>query len=253
MDSVVLCAGEGRRVGAVTGGGNKCLTEVPGHGVILDYSLRTALGLTNGAIVVVGHGADEVRRHIDSFAAEKFPRANVQVVEQGDRKGICGAILCCEALLGGQDFLLFLGDEIITEPTHAGMIKEFFGVPAAGAGIASCGYVRAQNIGDARKTYSLELLGGKIVDIVEKPSRPVNDLMGTGNCLFRNRFFDYIRQYAKERGDSGKARFSFPDVLKYAMCRGETAVAYEIGKAYLNLNEADDIASFLHQCNKQGA
>jgi len=251
MKSVILCAGKGERAAGTTGGGNKCLTEIPGHGAVLDYSLGTALGLTDVTIVVVGYRSDEVQRYVDAFIMANFPGANVQFVEQGDRKEICGALLCCEALVGGEDFLLFLGDEIITESAHSKMIAEFFVASTANMGLASCGYVRAKNKDDVRKTYSLELSGGKVVDIIEKPSRPTNNLMGTGNCLFRNHFFDYIRKYAKEH-KSDRAYFSFPDVLKFAIACGETVYANEIGSAYLNFNNADDIASFLRQTNKQG-
>jgi len=250
MKSVILCAGKGKRAAGTTGGGNKCLTEIPGHGVVLDYSLRTALGLTDGAIMVIGHKGVEVQRHVNNFVAANFPGANVQFVEQGDKREICGALLCCEALVGGEDFLLFLGDEIIAEPAHTKMTAEFFG-PGGKQGLASCGYVRAQDIEDVRKTYSLELSGSKVLDIVEKPSQPANNLMGTGNCLFRNRFFEYIHKYAEEC-QPDKAYFSFPDVLKFAIGHGETVCAYEIGSAYLNFNDADDIASFLRLVDKTG-
>jgi dTDP-glucose pyrophosphorylase len=291
MQSIILCAGEGRRASGHTGGANKCLAEVPGHGAILDHSLKAALALTNGAIVVVGHGAGEVQRHVSSFAETNFPRAQVRFVEQTFRDGVCGALLCCEASLGGDDFLLFLGDEIITEPTHANMIEKWSSggateergcwEPGASGGesgvqsaapdapegsppgralgewqvarsfggrntmwLASCGYVRAQNIDDVRKTYSLELSGNRVVDIAEKPPNPTNNMMGTGNCLFGNKFLGHIRKYEERRGG---ALFSFPDVLKYAIGCGETVMGHKIGETYLNFNDACDIAAFLRQ------
>jgi dTDP-glucose pyrophosphorylase len=260
MQSVILCAGEGSRAGGR--GANKCLTEVPGHGAILDYSLKTALALTNGAIVVVGHGADEVRRHVGAFAEANSPRARVSFAEQTVRDGPCGALLCCEAELGGDDFLLFLGDEIITGPTHAKMMENATGSGAAAAGgvsplvehqiLAFCGYVRAQNVDDVRRTYSLELSGDRVIDIAEKPLNPTNNLMGTGNCLFGNRFLGCVRKYGEDLGGPGKPHFSFPDVLKYAIGRGETVMAHEIGEAYLNFNDAADIAAFLRLTDARG-
>jgi dTDP-glucose pyrophosphorylase len=320
MQSVILCAGEGSRAGGR--GANKCLTEVPGHGAILDYSLKTALALTNGAIVVVGHGADEVWRHVDAFAEANFPgarRGSVRFAEQTVRDGPCGALLCCEAELGGDDFLLFLGDEIITGPTHAKMIEKWSSCDATGGGaaatsppvehraqddqytgrgayetpaveqlkadssvnesrspttssypdgfswrmtmipaeqiygyLACCGYVRATSVEDVRRTYSLELSGDRVIDSAEKPLNPTNNLMGTGNCLFGNRFLGYVRKYGEELGGPGKPQFSFPDVLKYAIGRGETVMAHEIGEAYLNFNDAGDIAAFLRQSDARG-
>jgi dTDP-glucose pyrophosphorylase len=187
---------------------------------------------------------------VNNFVETNSPGARVRFVEQADRSGVCGALLCCEASLGGDDFLMFLGDEIITGSTHAEMMEEFFS--RSPAPLASCGYVRAQNTDDVRRTYSLELSGNRVADIAEKPPNSTNNLMGTGNCLFGSRFFDYIRKYGEGLGGPGKWRPSFPDVLKYAIDCGETVVAHEIGETYLNFNDAGDIAAFLRQTNAHG-
>jgi dTDP-glucose pyrophosphorylase len=245
MKSVILCAGDSTRASAITGGGNKCLTEIPGYGTILDYSLNTALGLTKDVIVLLGHMADQVCGYVGGYVRE-HPKSHVTFVEQQKRNGLCGALQCCEPFLGGKDFLLFLGDEIVTEPTHEKMMEIFYNDSAKGSVLALCGYVRAQNIDDIRKTYSIELSGNRVVYMVEKPPCPTNNLMGTGNCLFRNAIFDHIRKYVEKHGDSCKTQFSFPDVLQCAIDSGETVLACEIGKRYLNFNNASDIASFLH-------
>jgi len=242
MKSVILCAGEGTRASGHTSGANKCLTEIQNHGVLIDYSLKTAIELTGGAIVLVGHRAETVREYIDTFVTKNYPQAQLQYVEQLERRGICDGLLCIEPLLNGDDFLMFLGDEIITQPAHKKMTELF----SHSGALAVCGYVCAKNIEDVRKTYSLQLTDGKVLDITEKPSNPVNNLMGTGNCVFRNTFLDRIRGYCKKTS-SDKPCFSFPDVLKYAVDSGETVLACEIGKTYLNFNNASDIASFLRE------
>jgi dTDP-glucose pyrophosphorylase len=242
MKSVILCAGEGSRASGYTGGRNKCLTEIPKHGVILDYSLKTALDLTGEAVVLIGHGADEVRDYVCGFAAAHFPQARVRFAEQGSRKGLCHGLLCCEPLLGGKDFLMFLGDEIVTKPAHEKMMDEF---AHASTAIASCGYIRTKNIEHVRKTYSLELSGNRVMGMIEKPSHPSNDLMGTGNCLFRDAMFDRIRSYANTCTALGDQWFSFPDVLQHAIDNGETVLACEIGEDYLNFNDETDITEFL--------
>jgi len=242
MKSVILCAGEGTRASGHTSGTNKCLTEIPNHGVLIDYSLKSAIDLTGGAIVLVGHRADDVREYIDGYIMKNFPQAHLEYAEQRERRGICDGLLCLEPLLEGDDFLMFLGDEIITNPAHKKMTELF----SHSGALAVCGYIYAKNIEDVRKTYSLELYDGKVMNINEKPSSPINNLMGTGNCVFRNTFLGHIRRYC-EKMSLDKPLFSFPDVLKDAVDSGEIVIACEIGKAYLNFNHSDDIAYFLHE------
>jgi len=105
--------------------------------------------------------------------------------------------------------------------------------------LAACGFVYARNPNDVRNTYSIELSGDTIIDLEEKPTHPVSNIMGTGNCVFKNVFFEYIRDYCWARNN--KLLFSFPDVLKMAITRGETVIAREIGKLYLNFNYEVDI------------
>ena len=241
MKSVILCAGKGKRAFGYTNGGNKCLTVFPNHERLVDYSLKTAIGLTDEIIVLIGYRGGEVRDYVMNFAKTRCAGKRILFAEQEKLNGICNGLLYCEHLLDGEDFLLFLGDEYLTETAHKTMIEDF----NRNSAFAVCGFVYASNLNDIRKTYSMELSGNIVLDLREKPVQPVNHLMGTGNCVFKNTIFEYIRDYKRNTG-TDIAAFSFPDVLKAAINNGETVVACEIGKSYLNFNSEEDILEF---CN----
>jgi dTDP-glucose pyrophosphorylase len=243
MKSVILCAGEGKRAFSYTDGDNKCLAVLPNFEKLVDYSLKTAIGLTGDIIVLIGYRGDEVRDYVINYSKNHSAWIRILFAEQKNLNGICDGLLCCESLLNGEDFLLFLGDEYLTETTHKTMIEKF----NKNSVFAVCGFIYAKNPNDVRKTYSIESSGNIILDIKEKPTRPVNNLMGTGNCIFRNTIFDYIRDY--RRKEDTNQTFSFPDVLKLAINKGETVLAHEIGKTYLNFNSKEDIIEFTGTMN----
>ncbi len=241
MKAVILCAGKGERAYGYTGGGNKCLTVVPSHGRILDYSLRTAHEFAEQIVILVGYKGDEVREYVRGFTKANNLKTNTIFIEQKSYNGLCDGLLCCEPALDGETFMLFLGDEMITKPRHNEMIAHFYNASA----FAACGYVHAPDMQEVKKTYALEISRGSIINFVEKPTRVFNDCMGTGNCLFSREFFKYLHHYADNYVSTESPYYSFPDVLKFAISKGEKVIAHEIGKSYLNFNTADDIAAFV--------
>jgi len=243
MKSIILCAGKGTRSGNYESGKNKCLTAIYNYGIILDYSLKTASELTDEIIVLLGYKAADVRRYVENYA--KSFNKKILFAEQHELSGICQGLLCCASLLDGEDFLLFLGDEILTAPAHKTMIEDFVKTNA----LAACGFVYADNPDDVKRTYSLMLSGNIVVDIEEKPSSPCNTLMGTGNCAFQYEFIDLIRGFGKQNMRGG-GEVSFPHILKAAITNGETVIASEIGKSYLNFNTEKDIKVFLNNSKR---
>jgi glucose-1-phosphate thymidylyltransferase len=241
MKCVILCGGEGKRASGFTHGENKCLTSLPGYGRIINYSLNTAAGLSEEIIVLTGYRGDEVRNYIDNYMKTGFANICLKYAVQPNQLGICNGLLCCESLLNGQDFILFLGDEYLTKTNHLDMIKDFHDFSA----FAACGFVYASNHSKVKQTYSINVSGKIITEIKEKPTFCVNNMMGTGNCIFKFAIFDYIRGINDEH-------LAFPDALQVAINNNETVVATEIGESYLNLNSEDDIDDFLKKYKENG-
>jgi dTDP-glucose pyrophosphorylase len=93
---------------------------------------------------------------------------------------------------------------------------------------------------EVRKTYAvLEDERGRILRLVEKPRRPLNQYQGTGNILLSNGILGYIagtpiNQLRKEK--------ELPDLIQCAIDDGHVVKSFPVGGRYVNVNLPDDIA-----------
>ena len=78
----------------------------------------------------------------------------------------------------------------------------------------------------------------RILRLVEKPNKPLNNIMGTGNCMFRNRIFDYIK---KTPINAGRGEKELPDLIQCAIDDGNLVKYFFIAKNYVNVNTENDV------------
>jgi dTDP-glucose pyrophosphorylase len=76
------------------------------------------------------------------------------------------------------------------------------------------------------------------VRLEEKPVKPVNNIMGTGNILCRNAIFDYIpltpiNEKRKEK--------ELPDLIQCCIDDGKNVKAFQICEEYSNINSKEDL------------
>ena len=137
--------------------------------------------------------------------------------------------------------MLMLGDELMISPRHGGMIDTFekkspFGI---------CGVVIVEDISLISKTYSIiESDDNRIYRLIEKPSKPMNHIMGTGNCVFNNEILSYIDQTPinQRRGEK-----ELPDLIQCAIDEGEIVRSFVICDKYFNVNsdkEVEEMSSY---------
>lgn len=232
MKALVLAAGRGRRLGAQSSEQNKCMLPLFGRPLI-EYSLVNAVRAgVEEIVMVVGYRAEQI---INAYGIE-YQGVRVQYVLQEDPSGLVHAIECSEEAIGGQDFMLFLADEILWAPRHAEMVSRF---EEDGLAVI-CGVVREPNPDEIRKTYAVieDDRDQRIYRLIEKPRNPPNAIRGTGNCIFRSRIFDYvpltpINQNRKER--------ELPDLIQCAIDDGLPVKSFDIGEGYVNINTPADI------------
>ena len=113
MKGIILHGGHGTRLRPLTHTGPKQLLPIankPMSEYCID-SLKDA-GITEIAIVIGGIGANKVKEYYNS--GEKFG-VKIIYIEQDEPKGIAHAILLCKNFIGNDKFVVFLGDNIMTE------------------------------------------------------------------------------------------------------------------------------------------
>ncbi|MCR4391864.1 MAG: NTP transferase domain-containing protein [Candidatus Acetothermia bacterium] len=105
LDVVVLAAGKGTRMRSRRPKVLHPLAGLP----LLEHVLRAAFSLCpRRVVVVVGHGADEVR--------EAFSARGVRFVDQGEPRGTGHAVLSAQAEVSAQRFLVLPGDVPLVPP-----------------------------------------------------------------------------------------------------------------------------------------
>jgi len=231
MKALILAGGRGERLGAVSDDQNKCMLKIRDKPLI-EYSLDCAIyAEISEIIIVVGYKAEEI---INTYG-NRYNGKPIKYVIQHEQKGLVHAIECAREAIGKKDFMLMLGDEFMINPRHQLMIDIFkkenlFGI---------CGVVIVEDMDSIKKTYSvIQSENNRIYRLIEKPSKPMNNIMGTGNCIFRNEILSYINQTPinQKRGEK-----ELPDLIQCAIDEGNIVKSFKICGHYVNINSPEEI------------
>ena len=230
--AVVLAGGRGKRLNNLTEDRNKCMLEFEGKNLI-EYSLDLAVDSgVKEVVCLVGYRAEDIINHYGIA----YRGVRIQYVIQDEGRGLVHAIECCREAIDGSDFMLFLGDEILIKPRHSEMIGDFSSDENI---FAICGVLRVEDTELIKNTYSILFDETKrILRLVEKPRRPFNNIMGTGNCIFRNGVFDYIE---KTPINQSRGERELPDLIQCAIDDGNIVKYLFVAENYVNVNTERDI------------
>jgi dTDP-glucose pyrophosphorylase len=231
MKALILAGGRGKRLDERSVETNKCLIPIKGRPVI-EYSLNCAANTKiDEIILVVGYRAEEI---INTYGT-RYKNKKIRYVIQWERKGLVHAVECAREAIAGDDFLLLLGDEVLVSPRHQAMIDEFLRSDL----FIICGVLAVEDKELIRRTYTLIHDDNQIIyRLVEKPRHPFNNLMGTGDCVFRNDIFNYIEVTPIHHERKEK---ELPDLIQCAIDDGKTVKSFMICDRYSNVNSEEDI------------
>ena len=233
LKALVLAGGRGKRLENVTSNINKCMLPFKGNPLI-SYSLENAVrAKVSEIIVVVGYRAED----IINYFGNTCQNTRIKYVIQKEQKGIVHAIECACDMIDGSDFMTFLGDEILVNPRHREMMELFYSEHP----FVVCGVTKARQNSDISKTYAvIQDNTSTIYRLIEKPRKPLNDIMGTGNCIFKNEIYDYI-PYTPINQNRGEKELV--DMIQCAIDEGRVVKSFSIGSGYININTEEDIAA----------
>ena len=231
MKALILAGGRGKRLDELSRLHNKCMIQVNGRPVIeysLDCAVRTDI---SEIIIVVGYRAEEIINYLGTAYGGK----RIKYVIQWEQRGLVHAMECAREAMDGEDFVLLLGDEVLYAPRHQQMIDEF----RTSGCFAICGALNVTDRNLIRRTYAFMQDGNNyIYRLVEKPRNPFNDMMGTGDCVFNNRIFDYIEVTPIHHVRNEK---ELPDLIQCAIDDGNQVKSFIVCEKYSNINHPDDI------------
>lgn len=231
MKALILAGGRGKRMEQLSENENKCMLELHGKHLI-EYSLDSAAAIpeVEEIVIVVGYRAESIINRFGTLYKGK----KISYVIQKEQKGVVNAMDCSRRYIAGEDFFLFLGDEVILEGRHREMLElmrreDLFCV---------CGVYPQENLEVIKRTYSL--ISGqdsRIYRLIEKPRKPFTPLMGTGNILFKGTIFDYV-EFTPINLNRGEKEL--PDLIQCAIDDGEKVKLFQVSDHYINVNSVEE-------------
>ena len=233
MKALILAGGRGNRINEFSENRNKCMVRLQGRPLMEYVLFRMAVEDLSELLVVVGYKATDIINHFGI----RYQGKRIRYVLQKEQQGLVHAMGCAKEALEGEDFFLALGDEMMAGARCGDMIRLFkedsdiFGL---------CGVVKAENSLQIQKTYAIVKDNkDRISRLIEKPIRQVNNLQGTGHCIFNNRILDYIEitPFHHERREK-----ELPDLAQCAVDDGKRICAFPICDRYVNINSVEDLA-----------
>lgn len=210
---------------------NKCLSIVDKKALLSHNIERLLMMGINEIILVVGKDGDRIEKCINNYQNN----AEISFVTQETQLGIVDAIKCAASLIGNDDFVLCLGDEIFYNQKPIEMLEFFVHTGTD----CLCGIVSNESEHEIKKCYSILVdESNNILDLAEKPEKPYNCIKGTGFCIFKNKALDNIKQ-VKANLKSGQ--FELCDWIKICINEGMNCKAFNFAEKEFNINTFEDL------------
>jgi len=214
MKALVLSGGAGTRLRPITHTSAKQLVPV-GNKPILEFGLEAIrdAGITDVGIIV-GETHEEIRAHVGDGSRYGI---DVTYVHQPQPLGLAHAVLTAEAFLDDDDFVMYLGDNLIVGGITA-FVREFQeGHPSA--------QILLSPVKDPTQFGVAELdSAGNVTQLVEKPAEPRSDLALVGCYVFSSRIM--AAAHAIKPSDRGELEIT--DAIQWLIDEGDTVRSHVI-------------------------
>ncbi|SHH68440.1 glucose-1-phosphate thymidylyltransferase [Halobaculum gomorrense] len=183
MKGVLLSGGTGSRLRPITHTGPKQLVPVANKPV-LEYAIEDLkeAGITEIGVILGNKGRDEIQELLGD--GSKYG-VDITYIVQGNPLGLAHAAGCARDFVGDDDFVMYLGDNILKSGVTD--LVESFEAGDYGAGIALQEVEDPQAFGIADVDDE-----GNVTQLIEKPDDPPTNLALIGMYVFSPAVFDAI-------------------------------------------------------------
>ncbi len=206
MKGVILAAGKGSRLYPITHHIPKPLLPLANR-MTLEYAFDRLreMGI-HEVCIVVGENEAAMREALGD--GSKF-QLQLSYVRQTEPKGLAHAVGFAQEFVGGDSFVLYLGDAIYSHgfAEHAAKFTE--------CGCANLNIVKP--VEDPRRFGVATVEGDRIVRLVEKPTEPESNLAMAGLYFFGPQIWDVL----PELQPSGRGEYEITDAIQMLIDRGE--------------------------------
>jgi glucose-1-phosphate thymidylyltransferase len=226
MKALILCGGSGTRLRPITHTMAKQLVPIANKPVLF-YGLEAikAAGVEDVGIVV----GDTAKEIVEAVGDGSKWGVNVTYIQQDEPLGLAHAVLVASDFLGTDDFVMYLGDNLIKEGITS--LVEQFRRNRPNSQILLASVKEPERFGVA------ELDDGKVVRLVEKPEKPASDLALVGVYMFDSNVMDAVRAIEP----SGRGELEITDAIQWLIDQGFTVDPHVIEGWWKDTGRLEDM------------
>jgi glucose-1-phosphate thymidylyltransferase len=226
MKALVLSGGKGTRLRPITHTSAKQLIPIANK-PILFYGLEAiaAAGIKEVGIVV-GDTQAEIRAAVGDGSQFGI---KATYIPQDAPLGLAHAVKISKDFLKDSPFLMFLGDNLLKESLKP-LVDEFQAKKPSSQ-------ILVAKVPNPQSFGVVELKGGKVVRLVEKPKEPKSDLALVGVYLFQKEIFEAISHIKP----SGRGELEITDAIQWLVDNKRTVIAREIEGWWKDTGKLNDL------------
>ena len=226
MKALILSGGKGTRLRPITHTGAKQLVPVANK-PILYYAIEAVrdAGIKDIGIVV-GDTHEIIREAIGT--GERWG-VRVDYILQDAPLGLAHAVKVSRDYLGDEQFVMFLGDNLIKDGISA-LVEEY---KASGAN----SQILLAHVPNAREFGVAELEGGRVVRLIEKPADPPSDLALVGVYMFDSNIFEAVDGIEP----SARGELEITDAIQYLIDHGYRVESHTISGWWKDTGKLEDM------------
>jgi glucose-1-phosphate thymidylyltransferase len=226
MKGLILSGGKGTRLRPLTFTQAKQLVPVANKPVLF-YGIEALAEAGIREIgIVVGDTRDEI---IEACGDGRRWRVRITYIEQSEPLGLAHAVLISERFLGRDNFVMYLGDNILKSGIKS-LVKEFKRQKPNSL-------ILLTEVPNPRMFGVAELRDGKVFRLVEKPKRPKSNLALVGVYMFDFHIFEAARAIKP----SWRNELEITDAIQYLVDRGHVVIPHLVSGWWKDTGKIEDL------------